>query len=363
MVEFLKQTFADWNEDKAPRLAAALAYYTAFSLAPLLVIAISIAGLVFGAEAARGQIVDQIGGLVGSAGAELIEQMVAGASKPATGITAGLIGVATLLFGAAGLFGQLKDAMNTIWEVQPKPGEGFMATLRRNFFSFTMVLGTGFMLLVSLVLSAVLAGITGYFQGILPGIDTVWVVLNFIVGFAVTTLVFALIYKVIPDVEIAWSDVWIGAAVTAALFSIGRFAIAWYLGRGSFSSSYGAAASLVVLLLWVYYSAQILFFGAEFTQVYARRYGSRIEPSAHAVRVTEEERAQQGMVSPGRLAAATELKEQEKTGSPASKGANAARGQAAAPAAPANQSVAVSGTLGLAVGFFVGLITSRRRAR
>jgi membrane protein len=347
MIDLLKQTFSDWNEDKAPRLAAALAYYTAFSLAPLLVIAIAIAGLVFGEEAARGQIVGQISGLVGPQGGEAIESMIAGASRQDSGIVATVIGLATLLFGAAGLFGQLKDAMNTVWEVQPKPGQGFMATVKQNFFSFTMVLGTGFLLLVSLVLSAVLSGVTGYFQNALPGADWLWQVVNFLVGFAVTTLVFALIYKVIPDVEIAWGDVWIGAAATAALFSIGRFALGWYLGQGSFSSSYGAAASLVVVLLWVYYSAQILFLGAEFTQVYARRYGSRIQPSPNAVPVTEEERAQQGMPDQERL------RERELGGMerPAP--------VATAAAAPPKR----AGALAVAVGFLVGLINGRKKAR
>ncbi len=347
MIELLKQTFNDWNEDKAPRLAAALAYYTAFSLAPLLVIAIAIAGLVFGEEAARGQIVGQIGGLVGPEGAEAIESMVVGASKPASGIIASIIGVGTLLFGAAGLFGQLKDALNTIWEVQPKPGQGIMATIKQNFFSFTMVLGTGFLLLVSLVVSAVLSGVVGYFQGVLPGVDWLWLVVNFLVGFAVTTAIFALIFKFVPDVEIAWGDVWLGAAATSLLFSIGRIALGWYLGNGSFSSSYGAAASLVVVLLWVYYSAQILFFGAEFTQVYARTHGSRIEPAPHAVAVTDEQRAQQGMPSPERL-------QERAVGVPE---------QPAPAAALAAQPAPRSGALAVAVGFLIGLFAGRRSVR
>lgn len=361
MLEVLKETWSDWNEDKAPRLAAALAYYTAFSLAPLLVIAIAIAGLVFGEEAARGQVSAQIQGLLGPDGAEAVETMIAGASKQSSGIIATIIGFVTLLFGASGLFGQLKDAMNTIWEVQPKPGQGIMSTIKRNFFSFTMVLGTGFLLLVSLMVSAVLSGVVGYFQGMLPGADWLWMVVNFLVGFAVTTAVFALIFKIIPDVEIAWGDVWLGAAVTSLLFSVGRFALGWYLGNGSFSSSYGAAASLVIVLLWVYYTAQILFLGAEFTQVYARRYGSRIEPSPNAVQVTEEERAQQGMVSPERLAHAARRADGEpepllerEVGGP--------RREAPAGAvsvAPAGK----PGVVAVAVGFLVGLVTGRKNAR
>jgi membrane protein len=357
MLEVLKETWSDWNEDKAPRLAAALAYYTAFSLAPLLVIAIAIAGLVFGQEAARGQVSSQIQGLLGPEGAEAVETMIAGSSKQSSGILAAVIGFATLLFGASGLFGQLKDAMNTIWEVQPKPGQGIMATIKQNFFSFTMVLGTGFLLLVSLLLSAVLAGLVGFFQNALPGADWLWLVVNFLVGFAVTTGVFALIFKFVPDAKIAWGDVWIGAAVTSLLFSIGRFALGWYLGNGSFSSSYGAAASLVIVLLWVYYTAQILFFGAEFTQVYARRYGSRIEPAPNAVRVTEEERAQQGMPSPERLADAARrngdsplpVREREVGGSPGT--------------VPPAEPVGRPGVLAVAVGFLVGLVTGRKNAR
>ncbi|HWQ13035.1 MAG TPA: YihY/virulence factor BrkB family protein, partial [Roseiflexaceae bacterium] len=264
----------------------------------------------------------------------------AGASRPAEGAIASTLGVATLLFGAIGLFGQLKDAMNTIWEVQPKSGQRFMATVRQNLFSFTMVLGTAFLLLVSLIISAVLAGVTGYVGDALPGMDWLWQALNFAVGFAVTTLVFALIFKLVPDVEVAWGDVWIGALATAVLFALGRLALGWYLGRGTFSSSYGAAASLVVVLLWVYYSAQILFLGAEFTQVYARRHGSRIQPAPNAIPVTAERRAQQGMPAPDRLGAAAELEERAVGGAERRAGA-----------------------LAVAVGFLVGLVTGRKQAR
>lgn len=350
MIDLLKETWSDWNADKAPRLAAALAYYTAFSLAPLLVIAIAIAGLVFGEEAARGQIVGQIEGLVGTAGAEAIETMIAGSRQETTGIIATVVGFATLLLGAAGLFGQLKDALNTIWEVQPKPGQGFMATVRQNFFSFTMVLGTGFLLLVSLVISAVLSGVTGYFQNALPGVDWLWQIVNFVVGFVVTTVVFALIYKVVPDAEIQWNDVWIGAAATSLLFSIGRFALGWYLGNGSFGSTYGAAASLVVLLLWVYYTAQILFLGAEFTQVYARHRGSEIQPSAHAMAVTEGERAQQGMPDQERLADRERQRDGADQPTPTPR--------SAPPTVPER-----AGALAVVVGFLVGLVTGRKNPR
>lgn len=295
IISLLRETFTEWNEDKASRLAAALAYYTVFSLAPMLIIAIAIAGAVFGEEAARGEIVTQIQGLVGRDGAQFIETAIEGASKPKAGTIASLISIAVLLFGASGLFAQLQDSLNTIWEVQPKPGRGVIGILRDRFLSFTMVLGVGFLLLVSLVLSAGLSGLVNFLGSLLPGIGALLQIANFVLSFAVTTLLFGLIYKVLPDVKIAWSDVWSGAIVTSLLFSIGRFALGLYLGNSSFGSTYGAAGSVVIILVWVYYAAQILFFGAEFTQVYARRYGSRIVPTKNAIPLTEKNRDEQGM--------------------------------------------------------------------
>jgi membrane protein len=295
ILDLLKETFAEWSKDKASRLAAALAYYTVFSLAPLLVIVIAIAGSVFGEEAARGEIVGQIQGLVGRDGAEVIQTTIENANKPAVGTIASVISVAVLFFGASGVFAELQDALNTVWEVQPKPGRGIINIIRSRFLSFTMVLGIGFLLLVSLVLSAALTALINFFGHVLPGIDFIWQIVNFILSFVVTTLVFGLIYKVLPDVKIAWSDVWIGAIITSLLFSIGRFVLGLYLGNSSFGSTYGAAGSLVIILAWVYYAAQILFFGAEFTQVYARRYGSQIVPARNAVPLTDEARAEQGM--------------------------------------------------------------------
>lgn len=290
-----KQSFSEWSEDKAARLAAALAFYSMLSLAPLLIIAVAIAGFVFGQEAAQGEIVNQIGGLVGEESASAIQSMIQNASRPGGGIIATIVGVVTLLLGASGVFGQLQDALNTIWEVKPKPGQGIMALLKDRFLSFTMVLGVGFLLLISLVISAALAGLGRFLSNTLPGGDAFWQIVNFIISFVIVTLLFALVFKVVPDARIAWGDVWIGAVVTAALFTIGRFAIGLYLGRGTFSSAYGAAGSLVVVLVWIYYSAQILFIGAEFTQVYANKYGSGVEPDARAMPVTEEMRAQEGI--------------------------------------------------------------------
>jgi len=293
--QLLKQTFDEWSEDKASRLAAALAYYTIFSIAPLLVIVIAIAGLVFGEEAARGEIVTQIQGLVGRSGAEVIETAIENANKPATGSIASLISIGALLFGAIGVFAQLQDALNTIWEVQPKPDRPIKGFVRRNFLSFSMVLGIGFLLLVSLILSATLAALSNYFSHLIPGFDALWQLVNFVIAFGITTFLFAMIFKFLPNVKIAWSDVWIGAIITSFLFSIGRFLLGWYLGNGSFGSTYGAAGSLIIILAWVYYAAQILFFGAEFTQVYARSYGSQIVPDENAVSLTNEDRIQQGI--------------------------------------------------------------------
>jgi membrane protein len=291
----IKETFGDWSEDKAVRLAAALSYYTVVALAPLLVIIIAIAGLVFGREAAEGQIVAQIGSLVGQQSAEAIQGIIANASQPKSGIIASLLGIATLLFGASGVFGQLQDGLNTVWEVQPKPGRGLLGIIKDRFLSLTMVFGVGFLLLVSLVLSAALSALGGYVNRLLPLPEVLLQGLNFITSLLVITLLFAMIFKVLPDAEIAWGDVWIGAAITAMLFAVGKLLLGLYIGRSSVGSAYGAAGSLIVILVWIYYSTQILFLGAEFTQVYANRYGSLIKPDEDAVAVTEEARGEQGM--------------------------------------------------------------------
>lgn len=281
----LKETFKEWQEDKSSRLAAALAYYTVFSLAPLLIIVIAIAGAIFGEEAARGEIVSQIQGLVGQEGATVIEEAIQNADQPQISSIASIFSIIFLLIGASGVFAQLQESLNEIWNVKAQPKNGLAGLIRKRILSFSAVLGIGFLLLVSLVISAVLSGISNYFSDLIPGVDFLWQILNFVVSFGVITLLFALMYKFLPDVKIDWSDVWIGALITALLFTIGKFALGLYLGRGSFGSTYGAAGSLVIILAWVYYSAQILFFGAEFTQVYARRYGSQIVPDEHAIRI------------------------------------------------------------------------------
>lgn len=295
LFDVLRETYREWSEDQAARLAAALAYYTAFSIAPLLLLVISIAGLVFGREAAEGQVFAQLQGLLGPDAASAIQEGIANSDNTGAGAISVIIGLATLIWSASNVFSQLQDALNTIWEVKADPDAGIVTTVRRRFLSMTMVLGIGFLLLVSLMLSAGIAAVGAFFSGLLPGGAIVWQALNFALSFAVIALLFAAIYKVLPDVTIAWSDVWIGAGFTALLFTVGKLLIGLYLGHASVGSTFGAAGSLLVFLVWVYYSAQILFFGAEFTQVFARRYGSRIVPAEGAVPLTAEARAQQGI--------------------------------------------------------------------
>jgi membrane protein len=280
--QLIRETFQEWQEDKASQLAAALAYYTVFSITPLLIIAIAIAGSIFGQEAARGEIVGQIQGLVGRKGAEVIQVALDNASQPDLSSIASLISVVILLIGASGVFAQLQEALNSIWNVKPKPGTGIWDLIRKRLLSFGMVLAIGFLLLVSLIVSAALSGLSNFRSTVLPGFDFFWQILNFVISFGFISLLFALMYKYLPDVKITWRDVSVGAMITALLFTIGKFVLGLYLGGGSFGSSYGAAGSLVIFLAWVYYSAQILLFGAEFTQVYARRYGSQIRPNRHS---------------------------------------------------------------------------------
>jgi len=272
----LKEAFQDWNEDNAPRLGAALSYYTIFSIAPLLLISVAVAGLVFGADAAQGRVVGQIQAFVGRAAAEAIQDMIESARKPGQGVMATVLGTATLLFGAGGAFNELRGALDVIWEIPPRKSGGLMAIVHDRIASFGMVLVVGFLLLVSLVLSA---GISAFeLEGTFLGSAVVLQAVNQGVSLVIITVLFALIFKYLPDAHppVAWKDIWVGAFVTSALFTLGKYAIGLYLGRSSVASAYGAAGSVVLLLVWVYYSAQILFFGAELTQVYARRHGSRL---------------------------------------------------------------------------------------
>jgi membrane protein len=286
ILPILKETASEWMEDQAQSLGAALAYYTVFSLAPLLLIAIAIAGFFFGREAAQGQIFDQLRGLLGEASGKAMQDMVQNANtKPATGVMAALIGAVTLLFGASGVFGQLQTSLNAIWGVQPKPGRGVLGIIQDRILSFGFILVVGFLLLVSLLFTATIALVGEWFGGMVPGMEALIQILNSVLSLALITLLFATIFKFLPDAKIAWHDVWIGAFITAVLFTVGKFALGLYLGKSGVASSYGAAGSLIVLLLWVYYSSQILFFGAEFTQVYANRFGSHVAPADNAVAV------------------------------------------------------------------------------
>ncbi|MDQ6631343.1 MAG: YihY/virulence factor BrkB family protein [Verrucomicrobiota bacterium] len=271
----LKETFSEWSRDKAPRLGASLAYYTIFSIAPLVLIAITIAGLVF--DNAQVQIVGQVKGPVGDKGGGAIESMIKAAQKPVQTSIATVLAFGTLLFGAAGVFIQLKDALNTIWKAPESNAGGVWGFIKKYFLSFSMVLGIGFLLLVSLVLEAALA-IAGHFlENRVPGMSIVMPAAGFILSFATVSLLFAMLFKFLPDAKVAWRDVWIGAFLTAGLFVVGKLGLGIYLGTAGVASAYGAAGSLVLILLWVYYSAQILFFGAEFTQVYSKRHGSRCD--------------------------------------------------------------------------------------
>lgn len=281
-----KQTGVEWVEQSVPRLGAALSFYTIFALAPLFVIVLAIAGLWFGEEAARRELFGQVSGLVGSEGGEAIQALVSAAHKTAAGTWATILALVTLFIGATGVFVQLQDALNEVWGVQRLPGSGLRNFIKSRLLSFSLIVGLGFLLLVSLVISTALAALGKFMSGMLPGQETIWQVINFLISFCVITLLFALIFKVLPDVKIAWRDVWVGAVLTALLFNLGQFLIGLYLGKSSVASAYGAAGSLVLVLLWVYYSAQILFFGAKFTQLYANKYGSHLEPVAGAQVVT-----------------------------------------------------------------------------
>jgi membrane protein len=290
----VSEAFNEFFEDKAPRLGAALAYYAAFSIAPLLILLVALVGFFLTGDTLS-QVQTQIAALAGDNAAEAIVATIRGVKSSHGGTTATILSVITLIIGATGMFGQLQDAMNTIWEVTPKPRRIWMDILRSRLLSFALVLAIGVLLLASVFLSAFLAAASRYFQHIYPMTGPVWPLVDFGVSFAITTMLFAAVFKILPDVYVAWRDVWLGAAVTAALFAIGKIGIGLYLGRSSFSSAYGAAGSFLVMLAWVYYSSQILFFGAEFTQVYTVRHGHRFRPARGARFLSEEMRTHQGI--------------------------------------------------------------------
>ena len=288
MLDLFKQTVKEWQEDKVPVLASSLAYYTIFSLAPLLIIVIGIMSLFFSEGRAQSQLVDQIQSLFGGDVAGTIQTMIDNRERAGGNVLATVIGFLILIVGATGVFVQLQNALNTIWDVRPNPkASGIWQLIRVRLLSLGMVLVIGFLLLVSLVLSAMLSALNGALSGTMPGGELLWGILNFILSLAVIAAVFALMFKYVPDARVAWKDVLIGGTVTALLFVIGKTLIGLYLGNSGVASSYGAAGSLVVLLLWVFYSAQIVLFGGEFTQVYAKRFGGGIKPDEHAVRAAD----------------------------------------------------------------------------
>ena len=267
--------FSSWKNDYAPSMGAALAYYTVFSVAPLLLIVISVAGLVFGRDAARGEIFAQLAGLMGAQGAMAVQGMLEALNKPTEGIVATVVGIVLVLIGATTVFGELQDAMDRIWRAPARDtSSGIWSLVRVRLLSFSMVMGIGFLLMVSLVASAALAAVGKWWSPMFGGWATLAQAVNFVFSFAMVTVIFAMIYKLMPRVTVQWRDVWIGAGVTALLFTVGKHLIGLYIGKSSVASGYGAAGSLVVLLVWVYYSAQIFLLGAEFTWVYAHRYGS-----------------------------------------------------------------------------------------
>jgi membrane protein len=277
-----RETFKEWQEDNASRIAAALAYYAVFSISPLLVIAIAIAGTFFGQQTAQNQITQQLTALVGKDGVQPVLMALDNINQPEIKGVASLISVGVLLLGASGFFAQLQDALNTVWKVKPQPGQGIWIFVRKRVSSFLMVLAIGFLLILSLILSAVVATLSKYRVDYLPGSAILWENLDFIVSLGLMTFIFSLMFKYVPDAKIAWKDVFVGSVITAVLFLFGKFLLGVYLSKGSLGSAYGAAGSLIVLLAWIYYSAQIILFGAEFTQVYTRIYGSKIRPSKHS---------------------------------------------------------------------------------
>ena len=305
LFELLKQTFKDFSDDECPTMAAALSYYTVFSLPPLLLLIIMIAGAVMDPQDVREALHGQLGALLGQAGGDEIRTIMEKAQETKAPDTnrplAAVLGIATLVLGATGVFGQLQAALNKAWEVKPDPEQGGIKSfLAKRIFSFGMILAIAFLLLVSLALTAAISAVGGMLGRMVPGVGGAPLhVLNFAVSFGVVTLLFAAMFKIVPDAEVAWKDVWIGAVVTAALFMIGKYAIGFYLGRSNPGEVYGAAGSLAILLVWIYYASMIVFFGAEFTQTWAEHRGEGVVPEKGAVRVVQEERDVRGPEAKG----------------------------------------------------------------
>lgn len=290
----LADTFAKWNEHKAIRLGAALAYFAIFAIAPVLIIAIAIAGLVYGRAATEGNIVRSISGVVGSSTAQFAQDLIESASRPGAGVIAVGVGLAGIVLGSAGFFFQLKDALNTVWEVAPKRGYRLVDMIRDNALSFAMVLGLGVIMLASLMLTAGVSALGSLLGSAVPGDETVWQLADFSLSFGLVTLLFACIFKILPDVYIPWSDVWPGAILTALLFSVAQVALGALIRLANPGLAFGAAGALVVILVWVNLISLILLFGAEFIRVYSWRFGSRAQPKTFTVALTTEAGAAQG---------------------------------------------------------------------
>lgn len=281
--DLIQQTYKEWNDDDPWRQSAVVAYYAIFSLPALLIIVITIAGSIFGEDAVQGKVSDEISSMVGPDAAQQVEVMLSNAYQKSNSTIATIVGVATLLFGATGVFYQLQQSLNNVWDVEPKKDAGIKKLLQDRVSSFGIILVIGFLLLISLLLTTALTALSDYIMQYLPEyLLYVFYVAQFVLSFGIITLLFAMIFKILPDVDMGWRTVWIGAAVTAFLFIIGKFALGIYFGKSDPGSAYGAAGSLILILLWTSYSCLILFFGAEFTQVYARKYGHPIQTSGHS---------------------------------------------------------------------------------
>jgi membrane protein len=304
----LKESFSEWSNDKCPRLGAALSYYTVFSIAPLLIVAIAVAGFFLGPDAARGKIVEQLTGLLGRDAASLLQSAIVKVNHHPHGLRASIIGAATLLLGASGVMIELQDALNTVWKVLPKPGLGVKRFLRARLLALALVLSLGFLLLVSLLMSTVLEAVVGWAGGFLPRWIALGYVVNYVVSVGMIALFLALLFKALPDAKVGWKDVWLGALATSLLFHLGKYVIALYIGRASVGSAFGAAGSLAVLLVWIYYSSQIVLWGAELTRAYSNRYGSRVVPDQNAIQAPH--------AAPERLAIEKGIKEAVKPPQP-----------------------------------------------
>ena len=281
VTSLVKETLVEWNDDNALELGAALSYYALFSLAPLLILVTAIAGSVYGEAAATGQLAEQLRGFLGSQNADFVQHLVANARRPSAGVLWTIISGVVSLFLATAVFAELQSALNKIWDVQPAPGQGLFVTIKGRLIAFLMVLGTGLLLLASLIVTTVLSAAERYTGSSAP--PGIWQVANYGVSIGVVTLLLAMIFRILPDVEISWGDVWVGALSTSVFLALGRWLISLYVGHSEIRSTFGAAGSLAVFLTWIYYTSQIVFLGAEFTQVYAARFGSRIRPGQRMI--------------------------------------------------------------------------------